>query len=146
MPLKNYTTTIDVGVTIGEIQKRLWKNRATQVMLEVEDGEPTALRFVIPTPYGPRPFALPANIAGVQKVLAAELGQTTRRASRAHAARVAWRILRDWLDAQLALIETEMVTFEEIMLPYMIVDRDGSTLYEVLREHRLALQLPVEEG
>ena len=52
--------------------------------------------------------------------------------------RVAWRILKDWVAAQLAIVETEMVSLDEVMLPYLRSD-DGRTLYELFTERQLAL-------
>src|SRR5438552_18436509 len=43
------------------------------------------------------------------------------------AVRVEWRIVKDWVEAQLALIETRMVTAQQVFLPYAIM-RDGRTL------------------
>jgi hypothetical protein len=139
VPILNYSTRIAVGQTIGEIQAKLWKRRARAIQIEAEDGEPIALRFVIDTPFGPRPFALPANIEGVRAALAREMGVQTKIASRAHAAQVAWRIVKDWLDVQFALIDAGQASLEQVMLPYLVVDRDGHTLYEAMVERRLAL-------
>ena len=51
---------------------------------------------------------------------------------RKQAERTAWRIVKEWVVAQMALIETEMVDMEEVFLPYMLAgDR---TLYDVLSE------------
>ena len=55
-----------------------------------------------------------------------------------HAERVAWRIVKDWLEAQLAIIRTEMVTLDQVMLPYMVGD-EGHTVYELYRDRQLAL-------
>ena len=58
------------------------------------------------------------------------------------ARRTAWRNIKDWLDAQMALIETEQVKLEEIFLPYM-TDGSGKTLYEYMKEGDFKLpQLP----
>jgi hypothetical protein len=48
---------------------------------------------------------------------------------RAQAVRTAWRIVKDWIEAQLAIIETRMVKTEQVFLPYAIM-RDNKTLYE----------------
>ena len=40
------------------------------------------------------------------------------------------RILKDWVEAQMALPETGMVTMEEILLPSML--SGGQTLYRAL--------------
>ena len=52
--------------------------------------------------------------------------------------RISWRILKDWIEAQLALIETEMVSLDQVLLPYMTTDT-GHSVYEVLVERRFAL-------
>ena len=45
---------------------------------------------------------------------------------------MAWRILKDWVEAQMALLDIEMVKFEEIFLPYIEVQ--GQTVFEKLEE------------
>ena len=44
--------------------------------------------------------------------------------------RTAWRIIWEWILAQMALIETEMVTVEEVYLPNMLTGKQ--TLYQAL--------------
>jgi len=55
-----------------------------------------------------------------------------------HAYRVAWRIIKDWVEAQMSLLETEMVKMEEIFLPYVITPW-GKTVYQVMAEKRFLL-------
>ena len=43
--------------------------------------------------------------------------------------RVAWRVLRDWVDTQMALVELDIVQMQEISLPY-VVQKNGQTLFE----------------
>src|SRR5579872_916977 len=43
--------------------------------------------------------------------------------------RVPSRILRDWVDVQMALVELEVVQLQEVFLPY-IVQKNGQTLFE----------------
>ena len=38
--------------------------------------------------------------------------------------------LKDWVEAQAAIIEAGMVTMEQVMLPYLEVRPDGTTLYQ----------------
>ena len=45
---------------------------------------------------------------------------------------MAWRIVKDWVEAQMALLATGMVELEEIFLPYML--SGDRTLYQVLTE------------
>jgi hypothetical protein len=62
------------------------------------------------------------------------------------AARVAWRILQDWVSAQLAIIETEMVGLDQVMLPYAHTDSSGTTVYERVIEQRSLAIGPGAEG
>jgi hypothetical protein len=50
-----------------------------------------------------------------------------------HAARVTWRNLRDWTEAQMALTEVEMVEVQEVFLPYMVTG--GQTFYHQMVQH-----------
>jgi hypothetical protein len=142
MPLLNYTTTIKPERTAGEIQGKLAKAGASKILTEyARDGYPTGLSFIIDTQFGPRPFKLPVVAEPVYSVLRKQhaSGQVPRRyVDMAQARRVAWRITKDWLDAQLALIETEMVPLEQVMLPYMTTD-SGQTVFEALKETQLKL-------
>lgn len=144
MPLKNYTTEIPALQSIGQIQGNLVAHGARAIMIDYsDDREPVSLTFIVPTPQGELPFRLPANIEKVRQLLEKQLLSSTYRrwdtayqeARRAkmhkQAFRVAWRILKDWTDAQLAIIETEMVTLEQVFLPYMQV-KGQQTLYEAM--------------
>ena len=60
-------------------------------------------------------------------------------ARRRQATRVASRILKDWIEAQLALLHTGMVELEEIFLPYML--QGDQTLCQALQGNKFrALQ------
>jgi hypothetical protein len=91
----------------------------------------TAVSFIARTKHGDIPFRLPADVDAALAVMEDE-GLAPRFCTREHAERVAWRILKDWVRAQMALIEVEMVTLEQVFLPYMLT-RDGqNTLYEIM--------------
>jgi len=141
MPILNYTTTIAVEKTLGEIQGILARHGIKSISLEYSKGIPTGLTFVIPTQFGDRQFRLPANLGGIQKTLQRQYQEgrvAPRFATPEHAARVAWRILKDWIAAQMAIVEAGMVRLDEVMLPYLLAD-DGRTLYVTLVEHELRL-------
>jgi hypothetical protein len=54
--------------------------------------------------------------------------------NRAQAVRTAWRIVKDWVEAQMALVETQMVTTQQVFLPYAIM-KDGRTLTEHVEQN-----------
>lgn len=130
VPLKNYSTEISAMKSLGEIQGNLAAHGAVSIMINYNaDREPESLSFIVPTKHGKLPFRLPSNVAAVQKVL--DLQGAVGRNKPGQAARVAWRIIKDWVAAQMAILETEMVTIEQIFLPYMQT-KDGQTLYELM--------------
>lgn len=135
MPLLNYTTKVDVYTTLGEIQGQLVKHGAKKIMQDYDEQcRITALTFMINTPAGYRGIRLPANVDAVHKVLTRQ----KVKCDRTQAERVAWRIVKDWVEAQMAILESEMVQMDEIFLPYMVND-SGQTLFEAYRSNQLLI-------
>lgn len=148
MAVLNYTTQIAVTKTVGEMQTMLGQAGASRIAVDYQDGSPSALSFMLTTPHGPRHFSLPVNIDAMHRLLKAEdgagkirSGSKATRSSREQAERVAWRILKDWLAAQLALVATEMVGMDQVMLPYLQVEANGRTLYDSYRDRENLLAL-----
>ena len=134
MAIKNYTTTIDAHISIGEIQGALAKHGAAKIMVDYDDGRPAAVSFAINTEGGPRGFRLPAAVDGTLRVFARQ----KVKANRAQAERTAWRNIRDWVLAQMALVESCDAEMAEVFLPYL-TDGRGNTLYEVYARGQLML-------
>lgn len=140
MPLLNYTTKIDIFTTLGQIQGMLVKHGAKKILQEYDStGHVEAVSFVIDTPIGMQAIRLPAKVDAVQKVL---LKQKVK-AERDQAERAAWRIIKDWVEAQMAILESEMVTLDEIFLPYM-VNQAGETVYKLFIDKQFFLTGKVE--
>ena len=135
MAIKNYTTTIDVYKSLGEIQGALASHGARKIMVDYDcNGQPAGVMFGIETPEGPRGFALPANVDGVRLVFAKQKLKSTP----GQAERTAWRNVRDWVMAQMAIIEAGQVQMEEVFLPYL-TDGKGRTLYSLYQGGQLAI-------
>lgn len=135
MPIKNYTTKVDVYQSLGEIQGALAKNGARKIMIDYDEkGNPVGVTFGINTPQGSLGFLLPANIEGVLKVFAKQKIKTDRE----QAERTAWRNIRDWVLAQMAFVEAGNVEVDEVFLPYL-TDGKGRTLYQVYQSGQLLL-------
>lgn len=136
-PIANYRTMVTAVKSIGEIQGMLVGHGAKHILIDYDHGEPIGLAFIVATAYGDLPFRMPANIDKVKAVLNKQRVRST--VSGEQASRVAWRILKDWVRAQMAILETEMVSIDQIFLPYMQAGPDGKTLYQVMLDHRLQL-------
>lgn len=135
MAIKNYTSEVSVYKSLAEIQAALAEHGARRIMVEYDNaGQPMGVTFSIETPAGPRAFCLPANVEGVRAVMSR---QKVKDAN-GQAERTAWRNVRDWVLAQVAIIEAGMVQIEEVFLPYM-TDGSGRTLYQLYQGGHLAL-------
>ncbi len=142
MALKNYTTTISVEKTINEIQKILSTHKAKAILTEYDDfGQVSVLSFKIETIHGEIGIKLPARQDNVLKILQIQKKKNTKiKATKDQAERTAWRNIKDWIDAQMALVDTEMVEIDEVFLPY-ILNKNGSTLYESFVNNQLLLEV-----
>lgn len=144
MGLLNYTTTIPAPKTISEMQQMLVEAGATSIAIHYAEGRANGLTFQAPTKYGPQTFTLLVDTASVQKVLAKQrisggMSQAKFR-SPEQAERVAWRVARSWLEAQLAMIKIGLASLDQIMLPYMHVGPD-KTLYAAYQDQQDVLAL-----
>jgi hypothetical protein len=53
------------------------------------------------------------------------------------AARVAWRIIKDWIEAQLALVESNQAVMAEVFFPYALEEPQGEkTAFQVFEESK----------
>ncbi len=142
MALLNYTTQIEAAKTVGEIQGILAGHGAKSILIDYgDDGLIEALAFRILTPHGEVGIRLPIDPEAVLNVLTQQnrLGRVPKRyINHAQAVRVAWRIVKDWVAAQMAILETEMVRMEQIFLPYVITGT-GKTLYEAMIDRHFQL-------
>jgi hypothetical protein len=127
--IKNYTSRDTVNKSLANIQQLLSAKKADKIMTDYKDGEPIGLAFLISTPKGQMPIRLPARIEGVAKVMYGKNLQQCNYSELDQVKRTAWKNIYDWIDAQMALIETEMVKLEEVFLPYAVV-KDNKTVFE----------------
>jgi hypothetical protein len=148
MALLNYTTTISPEKTASEIHGILVKHGAKSIQTDYKDGKPDAIAFLVNTQAGDTPVRLPVNIEAVFQILKKQkLSSRTYRYSnltkeqeaalREQAYRVGWRIIKDWIEAQMAILETEMVKLDQIFLPY--IETPKGTVYQLYQNMHLQL-------
>lgn len=142
MGILNYTTTVPASRTISQIQDNLISHGARAIMINYNSAqEPESLSFIVPSRDGELPFRLPANVKAVESVM--ERDRLPGYRKEGQPARVAWRILKNWVESQMAIIEAEMVSMEEVFLPYLLA-KGNQTLYQVM-DSRGFLLPPGEE-
>lgn len=133
MPILNYTTKVSAANSAGQIQSILGSKGARAVTMGYENGEPESLHFCVDIQNSPANFRLPCNWRGVLKVLEADRKVPNSYKSEMVARRVAWRILKTWIEAQMAIIEAGQATIAEVFLPYCMTSR-GKSVYELIYE------------
>ncbi|MBO5797136.1 MAG: hypothetical protein J6R77_02190 [Clostridia bacterium] len=135
MPIKNYTTKVSAVQTVGEIQGILAAHGAKRVMMDYDDeGNVVAVTFALKCGDTLNGFRLEANRQGVQNVMARD----RVRCDEEQAERIAWRNVKDWICAQVALVETEQASMDELFLP-KLVNHDNVTLYQAFSGGQLLL-------
>ena len=137
MTLLNYTTQKDADKTAGEISEMLRRAGARAVLTEYDEKGDyiSSLSFKMLVGGSEIAFRLPCDWRPVQNVLQEQKRRNSRvNPSQEQSIRVAWRIVKDWIEAQLAIIETKMVKTEDVFLPYAIM-KDGKTLAETIQSN-----------
>lgn len=134
MAILNYTTSIQAGKTVGEIQQMLANAGAQSVSIQYDDDAmPAALTFTITFCGKPLPFKVPCNADGVYKAICKTRLPKSQKTV-AQARRVAWRIIKDWTEAQLAIVESEQAQMAEAFMPYALDTASGQTMFERFTE------------
>lgn len=143
--LKNYTSTVSVRQSISNIEHKLAVHGASSISKWFDDCGCTAgLCFVLSSNGKTMTYKVPANVDKVEKRFLAKRSRPPRTKEgkeklRKQAERTAWKIMSDWIDIQLSLIEMDQVEASEIFLPYLF---DGNeTYYEYLKKNNFK-QIP----
>lgn len=139
MPIKNYTTRVPAHQSVAEIQTALVEHGALGIFYEYEKGTGRieALKFGLEIKGEKVGFSLPVHWKRFQAVLQKQ--EVNRADDEDYCYRVAWRDIRDWVMAQLALYETEIVEMPQVFLPFMTTDKKGTTLYDKMKNDQFLL-------
>lgn len=140
--LKNYSTEVSADRSIAEIEKMLACFGASQVMKEyLSDGSCRGVAFRL----NEQVFKLPANVEGVRNYLfkLKSHGIDGEKKHDERAGRVAWRILKDWLAAQLSIVASGQAQPDEVLLPYLWNGKQ--TLYSAFKKGQLQLKEPEQK-
>lgn len=131
--IKNYTTQLSEDEIFKQIHKILASHGVKRTSFDYDDnGRAVAIEFVVEAGNERLTFRLPARFKEAEPLVAkarkaarlAASGEALKDASY----RVVWTVIRDWLDAQMALIDIGASRLEEVFMPYMI--EGGQTLFE----------------
>ncbi len=136
-PILNYTTKVSVDRSAAEIMRILSSHGASAIMVENDNtGTIVGMSFKIMIDGAPAGFKLPIKWQEVLQIIKTDPKVPGHKKNDEHAKCVAWRILKDWVEAQMAILETKMVTLDQVFLPYAIT-KSGQTLYEHVKSQNL---------
>lgn len=146
MPIKNYTTEVNATRTIGEISDQLVSHGARRVQVDYDtQRQIEGIAFDFPVQGINIHFRLPTNAQGVHAVLQSQAGVDRRQKTLEHAHKVSLRILKDWIAAQMAIVEAGAAQLAEVFLPYA-VQADGKTMFQAFEEHQQKLLQETNPG
>ena len=152
MALKNYTSGVAASNSIAYIERKLSQSGAKQI-LKMYDPEARVegIAFIIPIDGVPMSFKLPAQVNACEKVLIAEVRRPrpdTFKRIKKQAERTAWKIVADWVDAQMAMIELSQVEFMQVFMPYLYSHSKQQTYFQMMKDKGFQKMLPgaVAEG
>lgn len=136
MAIKNYTTKVPAVQTVSEIQGMLATHGARRVMMDMDDeGKVTAVTFAVECFGQMQAFRLEAKVAGVLRVMERD----RIRCDEEQAERIAWRNVKDWIAAQLAMVETEQASVAELFFAN-VIDQNERRLFDVFQSGQLQLE------
>lgn len=143
MNLKNYTSNVPMARTVSRIEECLAEAGATGIMKDYKDGILVALSFKVNLPSGKvMAIRLPANSDGVFSAMMKTVKRprsSTAGKIREQAQKTSWKLMQDWVEVQLSLIQMEQADFVQVFLPYVW---DGHrTFYQQLKDKNF-LALP----
>lgn len=160
MFLKNYTSNVPVSETIYHIEKVLLRCGVIGIAKEYTgvNGEVSAIAFQIPAATGKMTVRLPADKEKALDALWLDyvgddkrspdgkfvLNNARKKKRRVdfaeQAERTAWKIVQDWVEVQMSMIQMKQADTLQVFLPYIY---DGKrTYYQALKESNFRGLLP----
>ena len=138
MNLKNYTSTVPMTNSISKIEHKLAQAGATHIAKSYNKERPVGMIFQIPINGNPMTFKLPAKTERVLDFMVRQRARPPKKtqleAIRKQADRTGWKILSDWIDIQVSIIQLDQAEPIEVFLPYLYDGKKDRTLFDKLKE------------
>jgi len=137
--IKNYTSGIAKETTISRIEWKLAAIGATHITKTYgPNASITSIIFNIPNGNRSVPIRLPANVHACYEALWRHYCATHRQPRETakqglfeQAERTAWKLVQDWIDVQVSMVEMKQAEALQVFLPYAW---DGKqTLFEAMK-------------
>lgn len=137
--IKNYTSSVPASQSMARIEELLVKAGARDIHKSYNNNhECDAIVFVMVVPGVVQPlyFKLPAKVEACYNALwkihcksVKRPQEGTKKTIREQAARTAWKIIHDWVDLQLTLIELDQAEPYGIVLALRLQPRNQADFF-----------------
>lgn len=138
-----YTTEVSTERTIAEIEQILVRFGAINISKMYDNGQPSALAFQYMVNGQPLLFKLPME---KEKIMQVFNNQVKKKLipqrylnNEQQSSRVGWRIILQWVQAQVSLIEIHAVKVEQVFLPYLFNINTNQTLFDMMEKKNFLL-------
>jgi len=150
MTLQNYTSTVPVNKSISHIEDVLAAHGATEILkLYGPDQKVWAICFMRNVNGTDVPFKVPARVAECEKVLRGRVRRPRKGTIpkiNEQASRTAWKIVSDWVDSQMTMMDLAQVEFMEVFMPYVFDKSRMQTVFEIAKDRGFKGLLPAGQG
>lgn len=137
MSIKNYTSSVPVERSVMLIEHHLSRAGAATISKWYDENKDLAgISFQVVTNGISMIFRLPAKWKECEKVFVREIRRPTpdaKKRAKEQAQRTAWKILYEWVQIQVSLIELQQAEVLEVFLPYAYNPENDQTLFEQMR-------------
>ena len=140
--IRYINSSVAADKSIGLIEKKLVENGATDNPKSYDpQGTLYSMQFRRLANGRFISYELPANIMGVYHYLNSQRkGRVTelqKKSDMEQAQRTAWKLIYEWVDMQMTMVNLQQMEFEQIFLPQMIVAGEngtGKTTYQAMKD------------
>jgi hypothetical protein len=135
--IKYYTSGITASKSITKIEELLAKHGAKDIIKQYDDGYLTCIFFSIQLNDGTKlAFKLPARVEKVKDVLLKASKRPrdgTIQKIREQAEKTAWKLVSDWVEIQLTLVDLDQAEIVEVFLPHVYDASKNQTLFDKMK-------------
>lgn len=126
-----------------EIEKILLKFGAKGIYKEFQGSRISSLMFYLEKDNQKIPFKIPVSIDKSRAIMQRIVNEgklpkkfLTEPLRTEQGERVTWRVIKDWIDSQLSLLEMQFADAIEILLPYAYDVANNKTVYQKFLENK----------
>lgn len=139
--IKNYTSSVPAFRSVQHIEDKLSAYGIKNIIKSYgTNKELVGVCFIINENGEEIAFKLPARVEECEKILSRrvkKLHKSTLKRIREQSERTAWKLLSDWVDVQMSLIEIGQAEMLQIFLPYVYCPETDQTFFEKLKKRKV---------